>query len=379
MPRPRLYVHIGLQKTGTSYLQSMFWASADSLREQGLDMVPGTLRETFWLMLDVRGRYDADLDPAAAGRSVDRLPELLSASTGTRALLTEESLAPATDDQIARLLSRCGSHEVHVVVTARDLARQIPSSWQQRLQAGSDEPFAEYLARLRQAHGKRSAAGPMGAWRQKDVAGVLARWSRHVPAERCHLVTVPPSGSEPDLLLRRFCSLLDVDPERLDGDRTRPNEGLGHVGAELLRRVNAGLDPELRRRQVYGAVGKRYFAHQVLGPESGRRIRMPAELADWTTEVAREQVARLREGGFTVVGDLEDLVPRPSAFTDEPVEPSDAELAEEATRALSRVLGDQLAERLQGERRRRTPSAPAGESRLGSRLRGGVRRLRVRR
>ena len=41
MPAPRqVYLHLGLQKTGTSYLQGVMRRNRDLLAEQGLDLVP---------------------------------------------------------------------------------------------------------------------------------------------------------------------------------------------------------------------------------------------------------------------------------------------------------------------------------------------------
>ncbi len=74
MPSRRLYLHIGLQKTGTSYLQSIMWRNQDLLRELGLDLVPPSKRETFHLMLDVRERYRPEFDPPAVATALQRLP-----------------------------------------------------------------------------------------------------------------------------------------------------------------------------------------------------------------------------------------------------------------------------------------------------------------
>ena len=363
MARPRLYVHIGLQKTGTSYLQSVLRRSSDELRAQGLDLVPGSMRETVWLMLDVRGRYDPEADPAGAGRAVAALPGQLAASTTPCALITEESLAPATEEQIQRLLDACASHEVHVVLTVRDLGRQIPSSWQQRLRTGSAEPLADYLARLRKTEGSATSR----VWRQKDITQVLSRWGKFVPAERIHVVLVPGVGGPRDLLLHRFCHVLGVDPERLATEAPRTNEALGHVGAELLRRINGRLDErldkDLRHRQVFGAVVKRYFALGVLGSDSGRRVRMPAEQEEWCRSVSAKYVAFLGEGGYDVVGDLDDLVPHPSSFSDEGNEPTETELLDAGVDALASMLADRLEERRESNARPGRSGKPAVEHR----------------
>jgi hypothetical protein len=353
MGRPPLFIHIGLQKTGTSYLQSIFWQNVDELRRQGLDMTPDTKRATFNLMLDVRGRFDPEFDPDEAGRAVDQLPRILAKASGTRALITEESLAPAKDDQIQRLLAASADREVHVVVTVRDLGGQIPSSWQQALRSGADESFDAYLKRLRRNEGK--AKGRL--WMNKDIPKVLGNWSRFVPPERIHVVTVPPSGSDPLLLLQRFCHVLDVDHTRLNTNVARSNESLKHIGAEVLRRVNANLDQEFRRRDVYGDVGKRFLAAQILGRMDGRRIRLPKDMEEWVRSVSARHIEFLAQGGFHVVGDLTDLEPPGDAFVDDDLVPSEAEVAAASTEALADVLTVQM-RRLRNRRRTQPGSRP---------------------
>jgi hypothetical protein len=370
---PRLYLHVGFMKTGTTYLQGVFWNSLDALRAQGLDLVYGTQVATNRLMLDVTGRYQPGEDPPAVGRALERLPALLAASTTPRALVTSESLVPADDQQIARLMAACGSHEVHLVLTVRDLARQIPSSWQQRLRMGSPEPYDDFLARLRRTEG--SPDKPR-SWKQKDVVDALERWGRHVPRERIHVVTVPPPGGEPEELLRRFCSVLEVDPTLLRTEATRANEALGHVGAELLRRVNSQIDDGLKTRRVFGEVGKRYFALGVIGSGSGRKIKLPEEYADWCRALSQKYADHLRTG-YDVVGDPDDLLPDASAFTSEPHLPTDTELAEAGADALAAVLTDRLEQRRDKQRRRRRDRrpGPAPQRSLSARIRGRLRRM----
>ena len=202
----RIYLHVGLQKTGTSYLQSIVFESVDQLAAQGVAVVPPSKRRTFWVMLDVRARFRPDFDPPEVAESVDHFAQVLAESRAPSALLTEESLAPADPEQIARLLAACGDREVHVVVTLRDLRRQVPSAWQESLKAGCSASFETYLTKLR----LHEDTPGHGLWRQKDVPRLLAAWNAHVPSERIHVVTVPRPGSDPTLLLDRFRQLLGV-------------------------------------------------------------------------------------------------------------------------------------------------------------------------
>jgi hypothetical protein len=364
----RIFLHIGLQKTGTSYLQGIVFASVEQLAAQGVAVVPPTKRQTFWLMLDVRGRYRPDFDPPQVARSVDELADLLAVTDAPTALVTEESLAPATSEQIQRLLGACGQREVHVVVTLRDLARQIPSAWQESLKAGSSDTFAEYLTKLRRHEDEPGRP----VWRQKDVPRLLGAWAEHVPSERIHVVTVPPAGSDPELLLRRFCEVLGVDPEPLERDVVRKNESLKHVGAEVLRRVNAQLAPTHRERDVYGDVGKRYLSTQILARQAGAPIRVPEQDRAWTQAVSRRHIAFLAERGFPVVGDLEDLHPEASSFGSGDGRPTDAEVGDVATAALAVVVADEMDRRRAARAARGAARRPA--PRWRPRLRALVRR-----
>jgi len=352
MPASRqVYLHLGLQKTGTSYLQGVMRRNRDLLAEQGLDLVPEGRRESFELMLLVRGRYDPDRDPASVGSALDRFAASLERAPGSRALLTQESLAASRQAQVRSLVAACGDREVHVVLTVRDLARQVPSSWQQELKAARTVTYERWLERLQE--GERAGRGGH-PWIQHDPPAVLARWAEVVPPERIHVVTVPPPGSPPTLLLERYCRVLGVRSDDLAPGPGAGNTSLGRVQAELLRQVNLGLPDDLRRRQVYGDVGKRWFASQVLAPQDGGKILLPERVRPWCEEVSDAQVAALAAAGYDVEGSLDDLRCRDSAFAPEAeVSPSDAELSSAAVGALVEIVAERARARSRRARRPR--------------------------
>ncbi|HVK27237.1 MAG TPA: hypothetical protein VM575_02770 [Nocardioides sp.] len=336
----RLYLHIGLQKTGTSYLQNVCWSSVDELRGQGVTMVPEGRLETFWLALDVRQRIDPH-DAPRVGRSVDLLPGQLAAVTTPSALISHETLASASVAQIRRLLEACEGHEVHVVVTTRDIGRQVPSLWQEGLKAGRSDTLEEYVAALRAADARTGAV-----WRRLDLTGVLGRWARHVPPERIHVVTVPGPAGPREALLERYCAVLGVDPAALDPSKAGPgNPGLGEAEAELLRRVNDRVPARYRRRVPYGEAGKRWFAMGILARAGSVPVRLGRAHEAWCRELAEESVRAIGELGCPVAGDVADLLPDSSVFEDTGG-PDEAAVLEVATRALGEVLEERLEQRL---------------------------------
>lgn len=306
----QVFVHVGLAKTGTSYLQHLLYASAATLAEQGLDLVPDTRAGVFQLMLRVRGRYNPAFDPPSVVGALDALPGALRAAPGSRALLTQESLARGRPDEVTALLEALGSRQAHLVVTVRDLARQIPSAWQESVKTGLILSFPEYVEGIIENRGKPAER----FWANQDLVDTLERWAPHFPPERIHVVTVPQRGSDPRLLLRRFCDVIDVDPEPLPTDVPRLNVSLGHAQAELLRRVNRSLPPGMRRRDVYGPVGKRYLAGRVLRAQEGVPPRLHTSYRDWCVGVAERYAEAVRSGGYHVVGDLAELAPADDSF-----------------------------------------------------------------
>ncbi len=315
--------------------------------------MPEGRRDAFELMLVVRGRYNPERDPGSVDGALDRFTAGLERAQGSSALLSQESLAASRRAQVRRLVEACGDREVHVVLTVRDLARQVPSSWQQELKAARTVGYTRWLERLQE--GQRAGRGGH-PWIQLDPPAVLARWADVVPPERIHVVTVPPPGSPPTLLLERYCRVLGVRAGELAPGPGRGNTSLGRVQAELLRQVNLGLSDDQRRRQVYGDVGKRWFASQVLAQQQGAKILVPERLRPWVQEVSDAQVAALAEAGYQVEGSLEDLGCRDEAFGPQADEPP---TAEELSAAAVATLTDIVAQRASAAGRRSGRRSPA--------------------
>ena len=330
-PPRRAFVHIGLPKTGTSYLQSILWNSRPVLAEQDLELLPSTKAATFNLMLAVRGLLREDLDSPAAFTALSQFQEEAASTTRSRIVVSQELLAGATRKQIAGFLGALDGYEVHVVLTLRDLARHVPSAWQQHVKARGTTTFVDFVDDVVDEESHRHPAF--------DPLRVLDRWSSAVPPERTHVVTLPRPGSSPTILLERFCAVLDLDPASLNTDTDVTNTSLGLVQAELLRRVNIALGDRLpHARAGYREQGKRFLVRGVLRAQGGEPPRLPKRLAPWCLERSEAIRARLATDGYQIVGELDDLLPDASAFADEEQEVTDAELAAAGSAALATVL-----------------------------------------
>jgi len=363
-PARRCFVHIGLAKTGTSYLQSVFWSARETLAAQGLTLLLNQ-RDHFHLALALRGRLaEGDIAPKAF-TVLDRFSAAAATvSPDSDALITQERLAAAKIAQVHQLLDLLPGWEVHVIITARDLGRQLPSVWQETVRKFGALGYDEYV----QAVVDRSPlAGNF--WSRQGIIDVAARWARGVSAERTHIVTVPPSGSAQGLLLERFCSVVGVDPTLLDTTAAVSNVSLGYSQTELLRRVKISLGESLGDPDAAAVKwGTTYLAKDVLAPQGGHPPEFPRRLQDWCRQTSEEAIAELRSRGYHIIGDLAELMPHfPPPSQPEPVI-GDAEVAATAARALATVVAEGYADM---EQRRRLRARLLKEAkRLSTRDRG---------
>jgi hypothetical protein len=339
-PTPRrIFLHVGSPKTGTTFLQSALWQSRDVLRSHGVEL-PGDRRIHHHLALAVREVLNPDFDPPETFTVMDRFAQALAESEAPTIIVSNEILVSATAAQAAGLhhlisASVVGA-EIHLVITTRNLAQLIPSGWQQQIQQRRTTTWDRYLRSLREGTGPAAHFLPA-----HDPADIVARWAPNLPPDRIHIVTVPPPTAPRRLLLERFCEVTNIDVAVLSDAAPVPNESLGWVQVELMRRVNVALGDRLpHSRAGFGRVGKRYFAYQVLAPMGGERPSLPPEMGPWCHEHTERIIATIEKEGYDVTGDLDDLryFPATAEASASPSAVSDSELADVAVVALADLL-----------------------------------------
>lgn len=353
----RTHLHIGAMKTGTSFLQNVLWANRSQLSSDGI-LFPG---RRSWGDQVLAARHVVDM-PSLRDEPVppDRWLELcadIEVWPFAGAIVSMEFLSLANEKQARRIVADLGSREVHVVLTARDLARVVPAQWQESTQNGATWTWPEYLDGVMRREGVAGAR----FWRQQDLPRIMRTWAEVVPAARLHLVTLPPSGAPRDLLWRRFCSAVGMAPERYDTASYAQNESLGVVSAELMRAVNTAaagsLPGPVYDRQLKWFVGKTVLPARA----DDARVGISPRHQPWFAAHSRRIAAELAEIDMNVVGDLQDLVSSESGA--EPADPAEVSDADKLTAAVETIVA--LAARADGfqEELRRARRSRAGRNR----------------
>lgn len=327
----RVFLHIGLPKTGTTYLQDILWSNRERLAADGV-LLPGFgHREHLWAALDLQERPRLarrhERAPGAWQRLVDQ-----ATAQGSDVLITHEFFCGASAEQASRAVAAFPDAEVHLVVTARDAASVVSAGWQESVKNGSTADLDSVMA-------GKAAGGPEFSMRTWDLADVLARWSPDVPGERVHVLVMPGRGAPHDLHWRHLAEVIGVDPAAYDLPTDAVNTALGIVQIELLRQVNAHLPAY--SAQERGVWIRGYLAEGLLAAQPRERGGLPEHHQSRFAELDRAAATLIEERGFHVVGDLSDLVPdRSPAVAREPGSVTHEELLDAACRLVADIVAD---------------------------------------
>jgi len=308
-----IFLHVGVAKTGTSYLQSILYTNRAELRAAGT-LYPGRSSYAhFQAAVDLRGgKFQGHTYPKAAGMwrtlaaEVDRF--------GGNAVISQELLARLREESRVQAVGAFDTDDVRVLITARDLGRQIPAGWQENVKNRNEETYEFYCravfeqpAGFDAEHAARRAAK---FWRVQDVVGVAERWAKLVDPEALTIVTVPHPGAERDELWTRFARACNLPTADYELPVERENQSMGSAESEVLRRMNGKFPAQLPWPR-YEALIKRKFAREVLAVDRGHgRLAVPAAWWEATRQASDRQIAGLESAGYRVIGDLDELRPQ---------------------------------------------------------------------
>lgn len=358
-----MYLHIGMPKSGSTFVQSLLADHRAALPAHGFVYPYAGPEAMFHAALEMAGRPDQwGLTDADVAGSFDRVVEAARRDGGT-ALLSHEIFSAATRKEIDRIGSRVDGFDLHVVVTIRDLARTVAAQWQERVKNGVDETYAQFAAAVLAQRPADMTSTAQGFWHGHNVPWVLTRWERLVPPERVHVVITPDRAAGPGALWERFAGAVGLPADVLDPlAGAVSNESLGTAQVALLRQTLAASGLE---QPWIALVGKRWFAQTILSRASSSRPVTPADVAQELGEVAETWIAELGSRGYAVHGSLAEL--RPSAPPPGTPHPDEVDPAD-VVRDLPDLLGEMLRheveqrqtiERLQRElAEARTPTPP---------------------
>jgi hypothetical protein len=317
----RVVFHIGLMKSGTTFIQGRLNTNRGRLAAQEV-LFPGpTWNRHVRAVSDLLGS-----DKRKPG-SWNSLVDEINTYDGT-AVVSMEYLAPMGAPRIAVLRDAFPVSDVRIAVTVRDLGRSVPAMWQEAVKNRRTWEWDEYVRSVE----KGGEAGRR-FWRQQHSAKIVRRWASVVGPEHVYVVTVPPPGASTGLLWDRFSEVAGIEPDEWD-DGPRANESLGAASTQLMRRLNVAtqdLPLSAYKKRV------KALAKHVMGAHRAAEDAIGFTVPRWLRQESARIVTQLERSGAHVVGDLSELEPVDVTGVD-PAKVDDSAQLEAAVAALTGVL-----------------------------------------
>lgn len=343
----KIVLHIGLQKSGTTFLQHMLQDNTEALAEADVlypipsdwDRGRRTVANHEWSSYGLLGtEYPWVSQQRASGESASWQALLDQVKAWPRtALLSAEAMSVLRSDAVRRLMDSLGVDDVEVLITARSLGRALPSLWQQHIRNGRSVSLESYLGTLAKQRSKgwdHIESDPAAhIWRAFTLSRLVQRWS-DAGASRVSVVTTP--GNPPDLLWQRFTQAIgipDLAQAQAMQDR-QAHTGLTAPETLVLASLNAALGdwPERKADQVRRIVTDRFQARL----RRGSKVAIPPEWRPRLAEWSQEDLTALQATPAHLIGDIDDLRYDPTTEKASPPTPEEtAQAGAEATLAFA--------------------------------------------
>lgn len=311
----RVVLHIGAMKSGTSFIQNVLDRNREVLAEHGVLFAGRRWRLQVLAVRELIEHGGQKQPPLPAEGYWQRLVEEVRAWPGT-AVVSMEYLAPRRSEKITMIKEAFAGSDLQVVLTARDLARNVPAMWIETVQNRGKRTWPEFLDGVRSRDGAVKP-GPW-FWKHQRISEITERWMDAVGRDHFTLVTVPPKGAPPSVLWERFCQVAGIEPTLVDLDDVRANPGLDAASALVLRALNERLEGLDLSARDYDRLVKHSLAKRGLVQRGREKVPLGLDEA-WVRRRSRSDLQKLRSLAPRVLGDLAELeaVAVPGVHTDD--------------------------------------------------------------
>ncbi len=304
VPEGTRLLHIGPHKTGTTTIQSAFWAARDAAAKQGVRYA-GRSRHPSRAARAVVARPDTYSNDPPPISEWQRLVREMRNAREPRVVASSEFFAWATDDAIQRIAGDLGPDRIrnrgHPPATEQDPAVHVATE-----RAGGDRdgvrpvggaPAGRPWGRILDPPSSRPADRPMGL----DVG-----------ADRITAIVVDDGDHR--VALSAFEALTGLRRQTLVAVPQAANRSLTLPEAEVLRAFNITYSAEIGDKALYARVVRLGAAQQLKQREPApdeTRISLPNAVVDRVHDISAEIAQRIAQTGIAIVGDVDCLVAPP--------------------------------------------------------------------
>src|SRR5262245_25682466 len=124
---PKIVMHIGEPKTGTTFLQQVLWRNRTELATQGLTLPGHHPQDHYRATQDLRGIKKLPSDPAGSWEGEWEILAREAKQADRIAVISHELFAADDEEHADRAVRSLLPADVHIVLTVRDMSSLLPA------------------------------------------------------------------------------------------------------------------------------------------------------------------------------------------------------------------------------------------------------------
>ena len=309
MREPRLVIHAGFHKSGTTALQEAFDAQSEELRAEGV-IYPNIGRKAHhrvaWALTQRPWGWNKRGGKVTPRKHWEDLAKSVNKSDEETILISSEFFSELSGDAIRTIFTEIKNRKVEVIFTVRPLVKLLGSSYQQYLKYGIKADYTTWLHSVLDNPGE-SKINPT-FWMRHQHGKVVARWVDVLGAENVTVIIV--DESKPEFLFDAINQYLGLPKGFLKAQETGSNRSLTMEEIALLIELNKRFpkEREWEEYEVFIRDGyiRRLTDHVKPSPDSGR-LTTPQWAIDKGNEIGTQNKKELVATGAKIIGDIDSL------------------------------------------------------------------------
>jgi hypothetical protein len=307
---PKLFLHVGFHKTGTTSLQDVLNRNRKELLNQGF-LYPKTRKfraqHEFAWSAGQRGWGWKQFGGSQAGPGPARRMYRLLRSAKQDVIISSEFLSELKPDQIKRLLSSIGNRELRIIFTVRPVAKILPSAYQQEVKNGSKLTYDRWLKRVLEP--EKENRNKTRFWARHSHHVEIAKWAEAVGKDRISVIIA--DESQPEFLTNSFFDLVGANPESFRASKKEiVNRSMDLAEIELLRRINEKFNRNLGWDEYVADIRStivKTWTQSAPSEASPGRLANPEIFRDRIDLKVNQVTEGIRSLGVQVIGDIDSL------------------------------------------------------------------------
>ena len=309
MSQPRLIIHAGFHKSGTTALQEAFYSQKVELRQNGV-IYPETGRKAHhriaWALSDKTWGWGKRGGEKTSRKEWTHIAKAINSNKTETILLSSEFFSELSKEQILIIFSEIKERKVEVIFTVRPLVKLLGSSYQQYLKYGITADYVSWLHSVLDIPGE-SKINPT-FWMRHFHGKVVTKWVEVLGASNVTVLIV--DESKPEFLYHSINQYLDLPEDFIKPQKAGSNRSLNLEEIALLLELNKQF-PKERNWKEYAVFIRdgyiRRLTDEVKAPSDSRKLLTPKWAIDKCNEIGSQIKGELIASGAIIIGDIESL------------------------------------------------------------------------